>query len=88
SDETSMSKFGNKYLRYYFIQAANSVKNHCQEYHDYYWKKHNESTKHKHKRSLVLSARKLVRLIFVLLRDNTLYDPSRYLETKGGGSNN
>lgn len=88
SDETSMSKFGNKYLRYYFIQAANSVKTHCQEYHDYYWKKYNESTKHKHKRSLVLSARKLVRLIFVLLRDNTLYDPSRYLETKGGGSNN
>ena len=87
SDETRMSKSGNKYLRYYFIQAANSVKNHCDEYQDYYSKKYKESSKHKHKRALVLSARKLVRLIFVLLRKNTLYDPSKYLKTHGGGQN-
>jgi transposase len=88
SDETRMSKYGNKYLRHYLIQAANSVKSYCQEYKDYYQKKYRESTKHKHKRALVLTARKLVRLIFVLLRDNRLYDPSRYLKTKGGGSHN
>ncbi len=39
SDETGMSKYGNKYLRYYLIQAANSVKNYCPEYKDYYSKK-------------------------------------------------
>lgn len=88
SDETGMSKYGNKYLRYYLIQAANSVKNYCPEYKDYYRKKYKESTKHKHKRSLVLSARKLVRLIFILLRDNVLYDPSQYLNSSGGGSQN
>ncbi len=79
-----MSKYGNKYLRYYLIQAANSVKNYCPEYKEFYFKKHKESTKHKHKRALVLSARKLVRLIFVLLRDNVLYDPSQYLNSSGG----
>lgn len=86
SEETPMSKSGNKYLRYYLIQAANSVKNYCDEYRDYYQKKYQESSKYKHKRALVLSARKLVRLIFVLLHKNTLYDPSHYLKTSGGGS--
>ena len=85
SDETRMSKSGNKYLRYYLIQAAESVRKNCDEYRDYYSKKYRESTKHKHRRALVLSARKLVRLIFVLLRENKLYDPSRYLKTRGGG---
>lgn len=85
SEETHMNKSGNKYLRYYFIQAAESVRKNCDEYRDYYNKKYRESTKHKHRRALVLSARKLVRLIFVLLRKNTLYDPSRYLKNRGGG---
>jgi len=88
NDETRMNKFGNKYLRYYLVQAANLVRQNCTEYSDYYWKKYNESSKHKHKRAQVLSARKLVRLIFVLLRDNTLYDPSKYLKTSGGDANN
>lgn len=35
SDETSMTKTGNKYLRYYLIEAANSVKNTVPEYNKY-----------------------------------------------------
>lgn len=57
----------NSYLRYWFIQSAYSLKGQRAEYADYYWKKFRESTKHRHKRALVLTARKAVRLIFALL---------------------
>ena len=40
---------------------------------DFYRKKYDEAKIHKHRRALVLTSRKLVRLIFVLLRDNKLY---------------
>jgi len=36
----------------------------------YYDTKYHESTKHKHKRALVLTARKLVRLVDAMLRRN------------------
>ena len=42
---------------------------------DYYNLKYKEVTKHQHKRALVLSARKLERLIFGLLRKNQYYKP-------------
>jgi len=35
SAQTRMTKTGNKYLRYYLIEAANSVKNRIPEYKDY-----------------------------------------------------
>ena len=84
NEETRMQKSGDTYLRYSLIQAANSVKNYCPEFNAYYHKKYDETSKHKHKRALVLTARKLVRVIFILLRDNTLYNPSRTIKTKGG----
>ena len=31
-----MSKSGNRYLRYYLVQAANSVRRYIPEYKDYY----------------------------------------------------
>jgi transposase len=86
SEETRMTKAGNIYLRYYLLQAANSVKNYCYEFGIYYHKKYNEVNKHQHKRAIALSARKLIRVIFILLRDKTLYDPSRYLNATGGDS--
>ncbi|GBF74734.1 putative IS110 family transposase [Paenibacillus sp. 598K] len=66
---------GNKYLRYYLVQAADSIRKHDAEYAAFYKKKYDEVPKHKHKRALVLSARKLVRLVFMLLKTNTLYTP-------------
>jgi len=75
AEETSMGKSGNAYLRYYLIQAASSVRMHNAEYGSYYRTKYNESTKHKHKRALVLTARKLVRLVDAMLRHNQLYVP-------------
>lgn len=75
ADETSRMRTGNKYLRYYLVQAADSVRKHDAEYAAFYKKKFDEVPKHKHKRALVLSARKLVRLVFMLLKTNTLYTP-------------
>ena len=73
ADTTRMSKEGNRYLRYYLVEAANSVKNHNANYNAFYHKKFNEVTTHQHKRALALTARKLVRLIFGLLDKNQLF---------------
>lgn len=75
AEETSRMRTGNKYLRYYLVQAADSVRKHDSEYKAFYQKKFDEVPKHKHKRALVLSARKLVRLVFMLLKTNKLYTP-------------
>ena len=42
-------------------------------YREYYLKKYHEVPKHQHKRALVLTARKLVRMVDVLLRNHQLY---------------
>ena len=73
SDNTRMTKTGNKYLRYYLIEAGNSVKNQIPEYKEFYYKKFGEVTTHNHKRALALTSHKLVRLIFGLLTKNQLY---------------
>jgi transposase len=77
SDDTRMTKTGNKYLRYYLIEAANSVRNHVPEYRDFYNKKYGEVTTHCHKRALALTSRKLVRLIFGLLTKNQIYSSGK-----------
>ena len=81
AEETHMTKTGNKYLRYYLIEAANLVRQYSPEYGDYYQKKYNEVPKHKHKRALALTARKLVRLIFALLSNNRIYS-NEYVGSK------
>src|SRR5699024_1737280 len=60
ADDTSLSRNGNQYLRYYLVEAANLVRRHVPEYKEYYAKKFDEVPKHQHKRALVLTARKLV----------------------------
>jgi len=75
AEDTEMSKRGNSYLRYYLVEAANSVRTHCPEYGRYYAAKYAETPRHAHKRALVLTARKLVRLIDVLLREGRIYQP-------------
>jgi transposase len=75
AQDTAMSKAGNAYLRYYLVEAANSVRLHCAEYQDFYAAKLAQSPKHDHKRAVVLTARKLVRLVDALLRAGALYQP-------------
>mgnify|MGYP003586380078 FL=1 len=73
AENTPMSKAGNRYLRYYLIEAAGSVLRHIPEYNEFYQKKYAEVTTHQHKRALALTSRKLIRLIFGLLAKNQLY---------------
>lgn len=75
ADDTPLTKTGNVYLRYYFVQAANSVRKFEPEYQQFYARKYRQSTTHHHRRALVLTARKLVRLVDALLRSNQLYKP-------------
>ena len=73
SEDNRVSKAGNTYLRYYFGEAANSVRRYVPEYAEFYSRKYAEVTKHQHKRALALTSRKFVRLVFGLLVKNQLY---------------
>lgn len=73
AEEKRLNKSGNKYLRYYLVEAASSMRVHNEEYKAFYQKKYQEAVSHKHKRALVLTARKLVRLVFSLLKTKQLY---------------
>lgn len=70
---TKLILSGNKYLKYYFLEAANKVRMHDTEFRRYYQSKFKEVPKHQHKRALALTARKLVRLVYSLLSTNRLY---------------
>lgn len=82
SENTPLSKKGNRYFRYYLVEAANSVKRKLPEYQAFYQKKYQETPKHQHKRAIVLTARKLVRLVDTLLRNHQLYTPPRSVVEK------
>ena len=73
AQHTRLIKSGNRYLRYYLLEAANSVRRCDSEFRRYYDLKYKEVNQFQHKRALALTARKLVRLAFRLLKDNRLY---------------
>jgi transposase len=73
AQDRRMAKTGNRYLRYYFIQAADKMRKYIPEYADFYARKYREASKHHHKRALVLTARKSVGLIVGLLHRNESY---------------
>ncbi len=75
ADDSFITRSGDAYLRYYLTESANLVRQLVPEYIAYYHQKYNESRTHKHRRALVFTARKLVRLVFALLRDNKNYSP-------------
>lgn len=80
AENTFLTKTGNKYLRYYLLEAAGSILRYNSEYNAYYHKKYDEALIHKHKRALALTGRKLVRLIFSLLRNNQLYTSNEVVD--------
>ncbi len=73
AQDKKLIKSGNRFLRYYLLEAANSVRRCDSEFRRYYDLKFKEVNRHQHKRALALTARKLVRLVFRLLKDNRLY---------------
>ncbi len=75
SEDSRMSKAGNKYLRYYLIEATGSVLRQIPEYNAFYQKKFSEVKTHQHKRALALTSRKFIRLVFGLLAKNQLFVP-------------
>jgi transposase len=75
AEEHSLTKTGNRYLRYYLVEAANSLRVHDEQFKRFYQRKYQEVPKHQHKRALVLTARKLVRLVFSMLRKGQIYNP-------------
>ncbi len=73
AEDRRMAKSGNRYLRYYLIQAADKMRVYIPEYAAYYARKYKEVTKHQHKRALVLTARKSVGLFVGLLHRKETY---------------
>jgi len=73
SHNSHITKAGNLYGRYYFILGADRLRLYNLEFKAYYWRKYNEVSNHQHKRALVLTARKLVRLVHALLTKNVPY---------------
>jgi transposase len=86
SQTTRLSKVGNLYARYYFVIGADRLRQFNLEYKAFYHRKYGEVTKHQHKRALVLTARKLVRLVHALLTKNVPYvrprTPSHFQEVE------
>jgi len=76
AQNTRLIKSGNRFLKYYLIEAANSIVRCDTEYKRFYDLKYKEVNKYQHKRALALTARKLVRLVLRLLKDNRLYRPA------------
>jgi len=77
AENTPLFISGNRYLRYYLMEAANKVRVHDPEFKRFFELKYNETPKTPHKRALALTARKLVRLVDALLRSNRLYIPPK-----------
>lgn len=69
----SLSKKGNKYLRYYFYQAASLAMLNDPVFRAYYKKKRAQGKTHK--AAVILTARKLIRSIFYMLKNNVPYNP-------------
>ncbi len=77
ADDRPLTRRGNRYLRYYLCEAANSVRVHEAGLRSYYARKFHETQRHPHKRALVLSARHLLRTIYAMLKRGEAFDPTR-----------
>ena len=73
AENTRLIKSGNRFLKYYLCEAAFSLVRCDKEYSYFYHLKYKEVNRYQHKRALALTARKFVRLVFALLKDNRLY---------------
>jgi transposase len=67
AEDRSLARERNPYLRFWFVQAAHTLQRYDPLYAAYYQRKFKETPRHPHKRALILTARKSVRLVFALL---------------------
>jgi transposase len=75
SEDRHLAKTGNRYLRYYLTQAANGMRRQIPAYVSFYGSKFREATRFKHKRALILTARKSIGLFVGLLHRKEAYRP-------------
>jgi len=78
--ETKISHRGRKRFRYWLFQAAKSVVAHAEEFkelHIYYTTRADNPLKKM--QSLIVIACKLLRIIFAILKNGTVYDPKKML---------
>lgn len=73
AEDTKQIQSGNRFLKYYLCEGALSLVRCDTEYSNCYRSKYKEVNRHQHKHALPLTARKFVRLVFALLKDNRLY---------------
>ena len=73
AETTRLIPSGNRFLKYYLCETAFSLIRCDKEYSNFYHLKYKEVNRCQHKRALALTARKFVRLVFRLLKDNRLY---------------
>ena len=77
AEVTRLIPSGTRFLKYYLCEAAFSLVICDKEYSDFYHLKYKEVNRCQHKRTLALTARKFVRLVFRLLKNNRLYCPAK-----------
>jgi transposase len=75
AEERPLSKRGNAYLRYFILSAADRMRLFIPSYARYYRAKYKQTTKHQHKRALVLTGRKALGLFVGLLHHQEFYRP-------------
>ena len=59
SENTPLTKQGNRYLRYYLVEAANSVRRYLPEYQAFYQKKYKRNTQTSTQKSHRLNRKKI-----------------------------
>ncbi len=77
AENTRQIQSGNRFLKYYLCEGALSLVRCDTEYSNFYHTKYKEVNRYQHKRALALTARKFVRLVFRMLKDNRLYVPAK-----------
>jgi hypothetical protein len=68
-----LKREGNAYLRYDLLEAADSLRRQIPSFATYYQKKYAETRQHKHKRAVVLTGRKGLKLFVSLLHHQEFY---------------
>ena len=72
-DRRGPARAGNTYLRHYLLQAANSLRQNNEEYRAFYQSKNRTEDPAQHPRACTLTARKLVQLVYILLKTGQPY---------------
>ena len=76
-NQAALAKYAGLAWKQHQCEAAFSLVRCDKEYSNFYHLKYKEVNRYQHKRALALTARKFVRLVFRLLKDNRLYSPAK-----------